>query len=66
MVAKFSDAYIATCLYLGLTTDSGNFKYDDNHERILANAMKLVQLGAQKKLIIDKAIRRRSFRKCKR
>lgn len=55
------DADIATMLYLGLTTDSGNFKYDDNHARILANAMRLVQLWAKKKLIIDKAIRRRSF-----
>lgn len=63
--SELYDEHIATCLYLGLTTDSGNFKYDDNHERILANAMKLIQLGAKKKLIIDKAIRRRSFRSVK-
>lgn len=57
--------YKPTCLYLGLTTDSGNFKYDTNHEKILANAMKLVQLRSRKKLIIDKAIRRRSLRSVK-
>ena len=38
------DETVVNCLYMGLTTDSGNFSYDVDHERILKNALKLVQL----------------------
>lgn len=57
----FIDKTIATQLYLGLTTDSGNFLFDANHERTLRNALSLVQAGADKKTIIDKVLRSKSF-----
>lgn len=55
------DAQIATCLYLWLTTDSGNFRYDEDHKRILTNALRLVELWANKKRIVDNAFRKKSF-----
>ncbi|MEI6426623.1 MAG: DHH family phosphoesterase [Candidatus Absconditabacteria bacterium] len=59
------DKEIATCFYLGLTTDSGNMTYDEDHERILKNSLKLIQLGANKKLIINNVIRNKSFKTVK-
>ncbi len=44
---------IATYFYLGLTTDSGNFRFDENHERIFTNALNLIKFGADKKLITE-------------
>lgn len=58
---KYYDSEIATYLYLGLTTDSGNFRYDQNHERILKNALELIKLWADKKLIIDNFINNKSI-----
>lgn len=55
------DKDIAGCLYLGLTTDSGNFRYDEDHERILTNALNLIRLGADKKDIVNSIFRRKSF-----
>ncbi len=49
------DKNIATYFYLGLTTDSGNFLYDqeNNSVRIFKNATKLLELWADKKAIIE-------------
>lgn len=58
---EFYDKKIATYFYLGLTTDSGNFRYDEDHERILTNALNLVKLGADKKMIVNNAFRKKSF-----
>jgi len=58
---KLFDAQIATYLYMWLTMDSGNFVYDIDHERILRNALHLVQLWADKALIVDNLIRKKSF-----
>ena len=58
---SYYDKEIATYLYLWLTTDSGNFRYDENHERILKNALDLIQLWADKKLIIDNLINNKSI-----
>lgn len=55
------DEKIATCLYLWLTTDSWNFRYDEDHKRILTNALHLVELGANKKRVVDNAFRKKSF-----
>lgn len=55
------DSTIATYLYLGLTTDSGNFRYDEDHKRILKNALQLIELGADKKTVVNNAFRRKSF-----
>ncbi len=57
---SYYDKEVATYLYLGLTTDSWNFRYDENHERILKNALDLIQLWADKKLIIDNFINNKS------
>lgn len=59
--SKFYDAQIATYLYLWLTTDSGNFRYDEDHKRILTNALRLVELGADKKTVVNNAFRKKSF-----
>lgn len=58
---NFYDSQVATYLYLWLTTDSGNFRYDSDHKRILTNALRLVELWANKKIIVDNAFRRKSF-----
>jgi len=57
----FYDSKIATYFYLWLTTDSGNFRYDEDHKRILTNALELVNLGADKKMIVNNAFRRKSL-----
>lgn len=62
---KMYDAQVATYFYMGLTTDSWNFLYDVNHERILSNALKLVQMGANKSLIINELIRKKSLNSIK-
>lgn len=58
---KLYDAQIATYLYLWLTTDSGNFRYDIDHKRILTNALQLIELWADKKMVVDNAFRKKSF-----
>jgi phosphoesterase RecJ-like protein len=37
------DQEVATAFYLGLVTDSGNFMFDQNHERIFTNALNLIK-----------------------
>lgn len=49
--AQHYDATIATYLYMGLITDTGNFQYDKQQDRSLRNAADLVLLGADKKLL---------------
>jgi phosphoesterase RecJ-like protein len=44
---------IANYLYLGLTTDTGNFMYESNSPRTMQNAIWLIQAGADKKNILD-------------
>lgn len=41
------DAELATCLYVGLTTDTGSFKYDTTTPEVLALAARLVQTGVE-------------------
>lgn len=58
---KLFDSQIATYLYMWLTTDSWNFLYDVDHKRILTNALGLIELGAEKWLVINNLIRRKSL-----
>ncbi len=58
---NYYDSTIATYFYLWLTTDSGNFRHDENHERIFKNALELIKLGADKKLIVDNLINNKSI-----
>ncbi|MCX6823306.1 MAG: DHH family phosphoesterase [candidate division SR1 bacterium] len=62
---KHLDKTIATYFYLGLVTDSGNFLFDENHERIFSNALALVKLGADKTLINNNIIRQKSLNQIK-
>ena len=57
---RYLDKEIATCFYLWLMTDSGNFLFDEDHERIFSNALALVKLWANKTLINNKIIREKS------
>ena len=41
---KYIDKEVATALYLGLTMDSGNFLFDEDHERTFTNALGLIKL----------------------
>lgn len=43
---------IATYLYLWITTDSWNFQFDNDHIRTFSNALELLKLWANKKLIL--------------
>lgn len=55
------DKDIATYFYLGITSDSGNFLFGENHIRTFGNALKLLKLGAEKDLIVNNLIRKRSL-----
>ena len=45
------DSQIATYLYMGIVTDTGNFQYDKQGDRSLRNAADLVALWADKQLV---------------
>lgn len=48
------DSEVATCLYLGIATDTGSFQYDKQWSRALHNAAALIDLWADKWLITKK------------
>lgn len=58
------DAEIATYFYMGLSTDSGNFRYDEGEQSVktFMIASELLKLGAQKKVIIDEIFRNKTYR----
>ena len=58
---KLYDKDIATCFYLGVTSDSGNFLFGKDHIRTFTTALNLLKLGADKDLIVDNLIRKRSL-----
>ena len=49
--SDYYNAQIATYLYMGIATDTGNFHYDKQGDRSLRNAADLVKFGADKHLI---------------
>ena len=55
------DNQIATYFYLWLTTDSGNFQYDEDSLRTMKNAYELLKLWADKRLIVNKVFRSKSL-----
>lgn len=55
------DKEIATHFYMGITTDSWNFLFGEDHIRTFTNALKLLKLWANKDLIVDNLIRKKSF-----
>lgn len=52
--SDYYDHDVASYLYLGLVTDTGNFQYDKQGSRSLYNATWLVDLWANKQLITSK------------
>lgn len=52
--SDYYDRDVASYLYLGLATDTGNFQYDKQGARSLSNATALVELWANKQLITKK------------
>lgn len=55
------DKEIATYFYLGITSDSGNFLFGEDHVRIFTNALKLLKLWADKDFVVNNLIRKKSF-----
>lgn len=62
---KLYDKDIATYFYLGITSDSGNFLFGENHIRTFTNALKLLKLGAEKDFVVDNLIRKKSLNSIK-
>lgn len=58
---KLYDKKIATYIYLGITSDSGNFLFGENHIRTFTNALKLLKLGADKDFVIENMFRKKSY-----
>jgi phosphoesterase RecJ-like protein len=59
------DKDIATYFYLGITSDSGNFLFGEDHVRTFTNAIKLFKLGADKDYVVDNLIRKKSLNSIK-
>lgn len=55
------DSKIATCLYTGLVTDTGNFSYSNTHASSFEMAKELLVLGAQKDDIIQRIFQSNTF-----
>ncbi len=55
------DTEIATYLYLWITTDSWNFQFDNDHVRTFSNALELLKLWADKKLILKNIYNKQSL-----
>ena len=55
------DKDIATYFYLGITSDSGNFLFEEDHIRTFTNAVKLLKLGADKDFVVNNLIRKKSL-----
>lgn len=58
---KLYDKDVATYFYLGITSDSGNFLFEEDHVRTFGNALRLLKLGADKDTIVNNLIRKRSL-----
>lgn len=52
--SDYYDSDVATCLYLGIATDTGSFQFDKQWSRSLRNAAELVDLWANKNIITKK------------
>ena len=58
---KLYDKDIATYFYLGITSDSGNFLFEQDHIRTFTNVVKLLKIGADKDLVVNNLLRKRSL-----
>ncbi|MEG0180532.1 MAG: DHH family phosphoesterase [Paraclostridium sp.] len=55
------DKSIATCLYTGLLTDTGNFSYSNTNPSSYLMAYDLVNIGAKKDIIIQKIFQSNTY-----
>lgn len=62
---ELMDEEIATLLYMGLTTDTGNFEYEIDSKRTFTNALKLIEYGADKKTILNNIFNNHSIESMK-
>lgn len=62
---KYYDQEIATYFYLGITSDSGNFLFEEDHIRTFTNVVKLLKLGAEKDFVVNNLMRKRSLNSIK-
>jgi phosphoesterase RecJ-like protein len=61
--SKFLDEKIATFLYMGIVSDSGNFRHDEKHQtlRLMTDALGTIKQGADKQAVINNLFRSKSF-----
>lgn len=57
------DERIATFLYMGMTSDSGNFRHDEAYQttRLMENALWAIKQGANKQAVINNLFRNKSY-----
>ncbi|MDR0369877.1 MAG: hypothetical protein LBH96_05220 [Candidatus Peribacteria bacterium] len=57
------DADTATLLYMGIVTDSGNFRHDEKHQtlRLMEDALGLIKKGGDKQAVINNTFRNKSL-----
>ncbi len=60
-VGVIFDADVATCLYVGIATDTGSFKFDATTPDVLALAARLVEAGAEPAAIARRVFDTRPF-----
>lgn len=58
---EFIDSRVATCLYTGMLTDSGNFMYESANSDTLKHAAQLLEKGAEKSKIVNEVFRSDEF-----
>lgn len=58
------DSEIATWRYMGISTDTGNFRYDEGEQSVSLFHLtaELLALGADKKLVTDEIFRNKTYR----
>lgn len=61
-VEKILDKHIATVLYTGLTTDTGNFQYSNTNPSSFLMAARLLEYGADKNRIIENIYQNNSLK----
>ncbi|MDR0607129.1 MAG: DHH family phosphoesterase, partial [Candidatus Peribacteria bacterium] len=60
---KLFDTSIATFLYMGMISDSGNFRHDEKHQtlRLMEDALGVIKHGADKQAVINNLFRNKSY-----
>ncbi|MDR2541446.1 MAG: DHH family phosphoesterase [Candidatus Peribacteria bacterium] len=61
--AQLFDQRIATFLYMGMISDSGNFRHDEKHQtlRLMEDALGVIKHGADKQAVINNLFRNKSY-----